>query len=277
MDTIINKKFSVLMSIYDKENPKYLEQCFDSIKSQTVQPEEIILVEDGELTSELYLCIKKINKEFSNLKIISYKKNMGLGYALAKGLSYCKNEIVARMDTDDICKPNRFEEEIKILINNKNIDVVGSWIEEFINTTDNIKAIRKVPETTKEISNYAKSRNPMNHPTVMFKKSVVIEAGNYQPFTYFEDYYLWIRILLNGGTLYNIQDSLLYFRQSESMYGRRGGTKYIKTEINFYNTLYKLRFINYHTFIKDVTIRIFVRIIPNIIRSYIYNKLLRYK
>lgn len=270
-------KFSVLLSVYKKENPIYLQQCFDSIKSQTLQPTEIVLVEDGELTPELNAIVEQLSNEMPNLKIVSYSKNMGLGYALSKGLGHCKYEIVARMDTDDICKPQRFEKEIEYLQLHSETDIVGAWIDEFIDSTNTVCSTRKVPENHQEILNFAKSRKPMNHPTVMFKKTVVINAGGYRSFFYFEDYYLWVRMLQNGAKFHNIQESLLYFRQSKDMFERRGGKEYVLTEIKFYKKLYNTKFIGFPTFIKNITFRTIIRIIPNRARSFVYKKLLRNK
>lgn len=270
-------KFSVLLSVYKKESPLFLKQSFDSLKEQTLQPNEIVLVEDGKLTKELNLYIEVLSKEIPNLKIISYEKNMGLGYALAKGISHCKYDLIARMDTDDICKPYRFEKEIKYFEQHPDTDVVGSWIEEFIDTPSNVCSIRKVPKTNSEIMKFAKYRNPMNHPTVMFKKASVLKAGNYRSFFYFEDYYLWIRMLQNGAKFYNFQESLLYFRQSKDMYNRRGGKDYIHTEYKFYKFLYTTKFIGLCCFVKNIYLRTLVRLLPNEIRSYIYNKGLRKK
>ena len=269
--------YSILLSIYYKEKAQNLEEALYSIFNQTKQAKEIVLVKDGQLTKELDDIINAYASQESNLKIISLPTNQGLGIALNEGLKYCTYDIVARMDTDDIAKPYRFDKQLKIFQEHPEIDVVGSWIDEFEGTPQNIISTRKLPETHKEIYQYAKKRNPINHPVVMFKKQAVIEAGGYQHFPLFEDYYLWVRMLLNGAKFYNIQESLLYFRFSPDMFKRRGGLKYACTEAKFQWHIHQLGFINLPKTILNITIRFGTRIIPNNFRSWIYKNILRNK
>lgn len=268
-------KFSVLLSVYYKESAIFLEQCFDSILCQTLQPNEIILVKDGPLTEELETVIKEYASKFSMLKTIPLLKNQGLGKALNEGLKHCTHDLVARMDTDDICKPQRFEKQINIFKYHSEIDVVGSWVDEFTNKPDNLLSTRKLPERHEEIYVYGQKRNPINHPTVMFRKSKVLSAGGYLHFPLFEDYYLWVRMLLNGAKFYNIQESLLYFRASEDMFKRRGGYSYAKTEVKFLWEIHTLGYISLLSTIKNIIIRFSIRVMPNSIRSWAYKRLLR--
>ena len=267
--------FSVLLSIYYKEQTSYLKQSLDSILTQTKPPSEIILVKDGSLTEELNTYIEKCTKSNPTLKIVSLPTNLGLGKALNEGLKHCTYDIVARMDTDDIAKSDRFEKQIKIFEEHPKIDIVGTWIDEFEGDLQNIISTRKLPETHKEIYHYAQKRNPINHPTVMFRKQAVIDAGGYQHFPLFEDYYLWVRMLLNGAKFYNIQESLLYFRFSPDMFKRRGGFKYACTEAKFQWHIHQLGFINLPKTILNICIRFGTRIIPNGFRSWIYKNILR--
>lgn len=268
-------KFSVLLSIYYKESPEFLQECFNSILSQTLQPNEIILVKDGPITNELESVITEYASLMPMLKIIPLTENQGLGKALNEGLKHCSYDIVARMDTDDICKPDRFEKQISIFKTNHDIDIVSSWIEEFEENTSNILSVRKLPETHSEIYAYGKKRCPINHPVVMFKKKAVLAAGGYMHLPLFEDYYLWIRMLVNGAKFYNIQESLLYFRTSEAMFMRRGGLKYALTEVSFLWKMHEIGYVNFFSTIKSILIRFTVRLMPNSVRSLIYKKLLR--
>lgn len=266
--------FSVLLSVYYRESPLYLSKCLNSLLSQNLPPTEIILVLDGKLTPELNAVISKyIPCDF--LKIVSLPTNQGLGKALNEGLRHCTYEIVARMDTDDIAKPNRFEKQWAILEENPDIDIVSAWIEEFEDEVCNIKSMRKLPQYHDKIYHFAKSRNPINHPVVMFRKQAVLNAGGYQHFPLFEDYYLWVRMLMNGAKFYNIQESLLFFRFSPEMFKRRGGWKYAMIELKFQSRIRKIGFISYPEFFKNVLIRFVARIIPNSFRSWIYIKILR--
>ena len=213
---------SVLLSVYNKENPNYLVKSLDSIFSQTQSPVEVILVKDGPLNNELDGIIDLYVSQYPNLKVFPLVTNQGLGKALNEGLKHCSYDIVARMDTDDIAKPDRFEKQLAIFEKYSDIDVVGAWIDEFEDDISEVKSVRKLPELPDDIRQFAKRRNPINHPVVMFRKSAVLAAGGYQHFPLFEDYYLWIRMLMNGAKFYNIQESLLYFRFSPEMFKRRG-------------------------------------------------------
>lgn len=267
--------FSVLMSVYQYEKPDYLRQSLDSIFNQTMLPTEVILVEDGKLTTELYHEIRSQKEKHPEIQSVVLKENVGLGNAMRIGLTHCHYDIIARMDTDDVCMPNRFELQISFLCQHPEISVVGSWIKEFVGTTDNVVGIRNLPEYPDEINVFAKSRNPMNHPTVIFRKKSVEEAGSYQSFPLFEDYYLWARMLIKGYQFYNIQEPLLLFRRSQQMMKRRGGVSYAMNEIRLQKSFRKIGFISTQCMLKNILTRTCVRIIPNILRSWIYLIFLR--
>ena len=267
--------FSVLLSIYNRESPISLCQSLDSIFVQTVSPNEVVLVEDGPLSSELNDIISEYSAKYPILKIIPLPTNQGLGKALNEGLKHCSYDIVARMDTDDIAKPDRFEKQIRVFQEHPELDVVGAWIDEFEETTSNIISTRKLPEVHDDICQFAKKRNPENHPVIMFRKQAVLAAGGYQHFPLFEDYYLWIRMLQNGAKFYNIQESLLYFRFSPAMFKRRGGLKYVTTELRFQNQLRNLGFITSSEYLYNVFIRVITRMMPNSLRAILYKKALR--
>lgn len=268
--------FSVLLSVYHKENPEFLQCSIDSICNQTLNPDEIVLVKDGPLTDSLERVIQESCKKYPNkIIIVPLKKNNGLGIALNEGLKHCTHEIVARMDTDDIAKPERFEKELAILEKYHNIDVVGSWVDEFIDSPKNIIATRKVPEAQKQIRQYSKFRTPVNHPSVVFRKKAVIAAGGYQDIKLYEDYDLWVRMMKNGALFYNIQESLLLFRITENTYKRRGGLKYATTEFNFIKKLHSTHYLSTFEFIVSILFHTIIRLIPNKLRAFAYKYLLR--
>lgn len=266
-------KFSVLLSIYKKENPLFFKQSMDSLFTQTILPSEIVLIKDGPLTPELDTIISKYQSKHSTLKVISLPINQGLGNALNEGLKHCSYDLIARMDTDDIAKPSRFEKQIRIFQENPQIDICSAWIEEFEETPNNILAIRKLPETHEEIIKYAKHRCPINHPVVMYKKNAVIKAGGYKGFP--EDYRLWINMIMTGAQFHNIQESLLYFRFSKEMVKRRGGWRYAIADAKSQWDFYKIGFLDFPTFLYNFLVRMSVRLTPNNIREIIYKKLLR--
>ena len=273
----MKKDFSVLMSVYYKENPLYLDDALNSVFNQSLVPSEVVLVEDGKLTIELDdIILKYVNKYPKIMKVIKYDENRGLGKALHDGVLECSNEIVFRMDSDDISDRNRFKITMDVF-NSMNVDVVGGNILEYDDKMDCITGNRIVPSDNEQIVKMMKKRNAINHVTVAYKKDKVIEAGNYLDMPYFEDYYLWVRMILNNSIFYNIQSNLVNVRCGNEMIKRRGGFNYIKHIINFENKIYKLKFIGFSTYIINVCERVFVSIVPNCLRKFVYDKFLRRK
>jgi len=274
----VENDFSVLMSVYIKEKSEYLDRALKSIlDDQFLKPKEVVIVEDGPITEELKKVIIKYKEKYPNLiKSVILKKNQGLGEALNTGLKETSYEIVARMDADDIALPKRFEAQYKILTEN-NYDLVGSSVYEFENSEDNIIGYKKVPENFSEIIKYSKSRNPINHPTVMFKKYAVIDSGGYEKMPDLEDYYLWVKMLKKGYKFYNIQEPLLKFRAGKEMIKRRGSLRYFKNEKSFFKELLRVNYINHIEYYRNLAIRFFFRICPNSLRLFLYKKILRKK
>lgn len=265
--------FSILLSVYKKEKSEFLKQSLESIFSQTIKINEVVIVEDGPLTKELYIVLDNYEKKNKCIKRIPLKCNVGLGKALNEGLKHCSYDLVARMDTDDIAYPARFEKQVKFMSEHPEIDACSSWIDEFIDSKDNIISTKKLPETNEEIKKYAKHRCPLNHPAVMFRKNAVMAVNGYSGFP--EDYCLWVKMIMNGSKMYNLQESLLYFRYSPDMIKRRGGWKYAKDDFKSQRQFYKMGFIGLGTLIYNIAIRVTVRMIPNGIRDFIYKRFLR--
>lgn len=263
------------MSLYYKERPDYLRQSLDSVFNQTLPPDEVVMVEDGPLTDELYHVLDEYETKYPQFKRIPLAVNGGPGKALNEGLKHCSNELVARMDTDDICFPERFEKQIQFMTINPKTDISSGWIAEFQDDISNIKSIKKVPQSHEEVARYIKSRNPLNHPCVIFRKKAVERANGYQHFPLFEDWYLWARMIKNGASFANLQIPLLYFRTSPEMFKRRGGFKYAKDSARFQWKLYNLGLISTFGAIKASLIRGAVYIMPNNMRALIYSKFLR--
>lgn len=264
--------FSVLIAVYDKEQPSYLRQSLDSIFSQELPPDEVVLVEDGPLNDELENVIRCYS---DRLTVVRLKENKGLGLALQEGLAHCNYDIVARMDSDDIAMPKRFRKEMIWLMEHPETDVVGSWVEEFTDSPGNPVSIRKVPENHEQLLRFCRSRNPMNHPTVMFRKESVLKAGNYRHCPLFEDYDLWMRMLHNGARFHNLQEPLLWFRLSSQLYSRRGGRHYIRKEIAFQKLMYQEGHIGWGRMVCNIIIRTAMRALPGRWRKYGYLFFLR--
>ncbi len=268
-------KISVLISVYYKEKADFLRQSLDSIFAQSMPPDEVILVKDGPLPESLSAVINLYTKQHQQLHVVELPQNVGLGRALYEGLKHCQNDLVARMDSDDIMKPERLAKEAAYLEAHPETDIVGSWTEEFYDSTSKMYAIRKVPQTHEQIVAFSKRRNPMNHPTVMFRKKAVITAGSYRHCPLFEDYDLWARMLLCGFHFHNLQESLLYFRISHDFFERRGGWSYIQKEIRFQQSIRRMGHIGYSTMLLNIILRTILRAIPNNWRQKSYEILLR--
>ena len=270
-------RFSVLMSVYYKENPSWFKTALDSVINQTLQPNEIVLVEDGKLTDELYKVIEEYKNQYSNLfKIIPLEKNSGLGEALRIGVLNCSNELIARMDTDDIAKNDRFKKQIQFFQEHPNVDLVGSWISEFEDEPDKIISYRQLPIEHQEIYKFGQFRCPVNHMTVMYRKDTVLKAGNYQTFKNIEDYYLWGRMLKQGAVFANIPECLVNVRAGQAMFKRRANlTYFFNSEFPLHTELYKIGFINLKQYLRNVSSKFLLRAIPQWAMAIIYRKFLR--
>jgi glycosyltransferase involved in cell wall biosynthesis len=267
---------SILMSVYIKEKPEYLRTSLKSAINQTVRVKEIVLVLDGPITDQLQSVIEECQKECSDLiKLIPLKENVGLGKALAIGVEKCKYDLVARMDTDDIMIPTRIEKQIAEFTSELDLTIVGSNIDEFYDSPESIVGRRVVPEMNEEICNFSKKRNPFNHMTVMFKKSAVLDVGNYQPMMGFEDYYLWVRLLKAGYKGKNIQESLVFARTGEDMYARRGGKKYFLNGLKGRKAIYQAGLGSMSDYLISCSAHVVVSLLPNSLRGKLYEKKLR--
>lgn len=269
-------EYSVLMSVYHKEKPDWLEFSIKSMLNQTVPPSEFVLVKDGKLTDELDEVINQYTNKYPDLfNIVVLEKNIGLGPALKIGMENCKNVWVARMDSDDYSLPTRIEKEFDFIRNNPDYDIIGSWHSEFIGTIENRIAIKKLPETNAEIIKYSKKRNPFSHPSVLIKKEKVINSGNYRSYHLVEDYDMWLRMIRSGCKCYNIQEPLIYVRISEDLYKRRGGRKYLKSILKFKREQFKIGYMCFSDFFISSFSSIIVCLIPSSLRKLVYEKLLR--
>ena len=270
--------YSVLMSVYYKEHPDYLRQSMQSIYDQTVPTDDFVLVCDGPLTPELDAVIADMQQQFGPcLNVCRLLKNGGLGKALNFGIGQCKNDLVARMDSDDVSRPDRCERQLAVFQDHPEYSLVSGIVEEFSDTVTNVSVRRIVPEHQNDIIDFAKKRNPFNHPCIMYKKSDVEAAGGYQDFYLLEDYYLWIRMIQQGFIGYNLQEPLLWMRAGSDMYRRRGGWKYFLSQRKLLCYMYQSEFITYSQYLMGTFIRLGVAMAPNNFRSFIFNNILRRK
>lgn len=271
-----HREYSVLMSVYYKEKPEYLNKAIESIQAQTYPTDDFVLVCDGPLNSELDAVITTKQQEMNGvLKVYRLDKNEGLGNALNAGINHCKNELVARMDSDDVAYPDRCEKQIDVFNTHPEVSICSGIVEEFTTDPEVVDARRVLPETNAKIMEFAKKRNPFNHPCVMYKKSAVEAVGSYKDFYLLEDYYLWLRMLMAGYQGYNIQEPILHMRAGSDMYMRRAGWKYAKTQAKLFKFMKDSGFIGNGQYIKSCVIRSGSALAPNWLRKFMFEKVLR--
>lgn len=268
-------KLTCLMSVYTKDNPKFLKEAVESILAQTRLPEEFLIVEDGPVSLEIQNLLRDYETKHDFIRILSYPENHGLGYALKFGVEMAKGEIIARMDSDDISAPDRFEKELAYLESHQEVRLLGSNTNEFIGSIDNVISKRIMPESNEEIVSYSHGRNPFIHPSIMFYKEDCLKIGNYESWYLCEDYDLWVRFIENGYPCYNIQENLVFMRTSEDFYKRRGGLKYCKNIIRFKKHLRKKKYITFFQYLKTATASRIISLSPNFVRKFVYKKMLR--
>jgi len=269
--------FSVILPVYKNDSPKFFDAAMQSLFDQTLRATEIVLIQDGPLTEDLENVVKKWEEQMPELNVLALPKNVGLSAALNTGIKAAKYEWLARMDSDDICKPDRFEKQLSYIEKHPEISIIGGWIAEFETVPGDVNSVRKLPETHAEIFAYAKWRCPFNHMTVMYKKSVITELGLYKTFEdgntagFGEDYELWARFLMNDYKAANIQEVLVDARTDKDFFTRRRrGMKYFKSEVNELNDLYKLGLINPLHYAVHFGMKAVVRFSPPALVKFIY-------
>lgn len=279
IDKIHHVPFSVAISVYKSDNPVFFDRALNSItENQTITPNEIVLVVDGPVSDSLNEVISKYENKYGIFKIIRLEKNGGLGNALKIAVENATFELIARMDSDDVSLPTRFEEQLRYFQVNPEIDIVGGNITEFIGEENNIIGQRLVPTSNEAIREYMKERCAMNHVSVMYKKAAVQNAGGYQDWFWNEDYYLWIRMWLNGAIFANTGSVLVNVRVGEEMYQRRGGSKYFESEKGLQDYMLNHGMITHLTYIKNITKRLIIqKLMPNKIRGWVFRTFARKK
>ena len=263
--------FTVLESVYAKDDPAALDATLESIARSTCLPEAVVLVKDGTIPDSLEGIIGKWQSgERLRLVVVGYAQNKGLAYALSYGLQFVRTELVARMDSDDICAKDRFERQVAFMDSHPEIAISSGYIEEFESDPRQPVSTRRVPLTSDAIHRYLKRRSPFNHMAVMFRKSAVLAAGNYQSVPYFEDYDLWVRMDQKGFFGANLPVTLVYARIGNDMIGRRQGLSYCRHELFFLRRARESGFLSFPEYLAALVVRIPVRLLPKPILALVY-------
>ncbi len=267
-------KFSVLMSLYNKEQPQFFAESLQSLLDQTYPADEIILVLDGEINDALIQIIEQYQSKLP-LTLVPLSQNVGLGKALNEGIKVARNEWLFRMDTDDICYPERFAKQVEYIDKNPDVVLFSCQIAEFDQDPQQIISIRQVPTTHEEIIAFNKKRSAFNHMTVVYRKSILEKVGGYQHHLFLEDYNLWNRIIATGKKVGNLPDVLLAARTNgNAMIGRRRGWIYAKSEWKLYQLKRQLKIQSAVSGFVTFLLRTLPRLMPVFILKQLY-KLLR--
>lgn len=268
--------YSVLMSVYEKEKPQNLSESLESILLQTVPPDELILVCDGKLTDELNVIIKAFESEYQKIfRSVRLLENVGTGMAANEGIKACQNELIAKMDSDDVCVPDRFQRQLMMFLKNPKLDMVGGYIEEFDDTTKEPIAIKKTPISHEEILKYARRRSPFNNQTLIYRKSFAQKVGGYTDIKRCEDYEFITKMLMAGAVGENMPEVLVRYRVTKDNYKRRKNWSNTKSFIKVRWGLYKARFSSFLDFLVPTTAQLLMFIMPERFTSWAYRKFLR--
>ena len=267
--------YSVLQTVYKSDNPEYLRASIESMLAQTLSTDDYVLVEDGPITAELEAVVGGFVQEHPELRVVRLEENVGLGKALNRGLEVCRNELVARMDSDDISVPERCERLVACFEADPELDIVGSHVREFVGTPDNVVGERRVPLDNDAIYRYLRRRDPFNHPAVMFRKSKVLACGSYGDYRKNQDTDLWFKLMSHGCKGANVDDYLLFFRFDEGTYRKRKGWANTQTLLDIRWKAYKKGQCSLWDFCFVAAAQTAIYLMPTGLQRFIYKHILR--
>jgi glycosyltransferase involved in cell wall biosynthesis len=266
--------FSLLLTVYGGDRPDYVRAAFRSaVDDQTRRPHQVILVQDGPVSDELAQCLSELVESSPvEVSFLPLTRNAGLGPALDAGLSTTRYDIVARMDADDIAMPHRFEVQLPLI--EAGADLVGAGLLEFGSDLDDIVGRRIPPREQRDIIRYSRLHDPFNHPTVVYRRSAVQDAGGYGDLPLMEDYWLFVRMIRNGAKVMNLTEPLVYYRVGDGAYKRRGGGELLRSELRLQRELRRYRFISLAQYVRNVAIRGTYRLLPAWTRRILYRSII---
>lgn len=271
----MEQKFSVLLNVYAKDRPAWLKQALGSVLANSLPPDEVVIMVDGPVSAGIQAALDEAAQN-KTVRILSHPVNIGRGAALGLAVPQCRHELIALMDADDISRPDRFEKLLAAFAADADLAVCGGQVQERDADTLAPLAQRRVPLTHAEIRKYLKTRMPFNNPTVMFKKSAILDSGNFKAFGLVEDYYMWARVMAKGYKTQNLPDILVDMRINPALYGRRGGWKYFHMNKVLFDEMRRLKLLSLTEYYYTLSVRFAVQVLmPNWLRSMFYKKALR--
>lgn len=266
--------FSLLLPVYGGDDPRFLRTAFlSAVNQQTRPPNDVVLVQDGPVGSQLAAEIARLIGESPvPVKHLPLGVNLGLGPALDRGLAECAHGVIARMDADDICVPHRFATQMTLI--EDGADIVGSGLMEFVDDIDHVVETRVPPIGETQIRAAARFRDPFNHPTIVYRRDAVLAAGGYQDMPLMEDYLLFARMLANGAKPVNIAEPLVYYRVSAGAYARRGGVALLRAELELQRRFRADGITSRGEYVRNIVVRGGYRLVPESIRRTAYRRII---
>lgn len=266
--------FSVLLPVYAGDRPEYLRRAYDSVTvEQTLRPAEVVIVRDGPVGEAMRRELLAVaGSPVIPTRVVELPENVGLAGALEAGLAECSHEIVARMDADDISRPGRFAAQVPLV--EAGLDIVGSAIQEFEDEREP-GLVRVPPVGVEEIQQRARFVSPFNHPTVVYRRGAVADAGGYQDLALMEDYWLFARMLLAGAAPENLAEPLVLYRIGAGAYARRGGRGILRSELGLQRRLLSVGFLTRPQYLRNCVVRGIYRLVPESVRKTGYRAFVR--
>jgi glycosyltransferase involved in cell wall biosynthesis len=255
---------SVLLSVYYGDSSDWLRASLLSIYNQRILPSEVVIVEDGPISNDVFEVIHDFRR-LLNIKSVICRENCGLGAALNQGLKHCSNELVCRMDSDDECLTDRFLSQYTYMLDNPNIVASSGFIDEYDQSMMIFSGKRVVPVNQREVLLFSKKRSPLNHVATIFRKSIVESLGGYPPLRKGQDYALWSLLLVSGYKLGNLNKTLVKVRAGDVQISRR------KIPFELLNFQRKIGFIKYNEYLKNLTLWGLFYFLPITLKGFIHN------
>lgn len=265
-------RFSVLLPVYAGDDPQFLERAFRSVTvEQTLRPAEVVVVRDGPVGSSLTAALAELGAVAASVdvqvRLVELEENVGLARALERGLAACTHDVVARMDADDISLPHRFARQVALVA--QGYDLVGSAIQEFADE-DSPEFVRVPPLTSADVDRASRFVSPFNHPSVVYRASVVGRAGGYEHLPLMEDYWLFVRMLASGARACNLSEPLVLYRVGAGAYARRGGLRLLRSELRLQLLMRRSGWTSRVQLVRNVVVRGGYRLVPESLRTLAY-------
>jgi glycosyltransferase involved in cell wall biosynthesis len=270
----VPEQFSVLLPIWAGDRPDFLAAAFEStVDGQTRPPDQVVVVQDGPVGEQLAKRVAELaGASRVPVDVLVLERNIGLGPALDAGLAACRHPIVARMDADDISVAHRFAVQLPVI--ESGVDIVGSGLAEFTDDPEQVVGTRTPPIEPADIRQRARFAVPFNHPTVVYRRDLVLAVGGYTDFARMEDYLLWAKLILAGARVANVAEPLVKYRVGAGAYARRGGLEQLRTELEVQRRFRRLGFTTRNQYLRNVAVRAGYRLVPEGLRRAAYRRLI---